>query len=52
MECWFRLLTSEAAVDMAVSLLAMNPLKRMSAQEALEHDYFSKEKPGPCQPRE
>ncbi|KAK6589880.1 cyclin-dependent kinase-related kinase [Cryptosporidium xiaoi] len=43
--------TSEIALDLMRSLLKLNPLERISAKEALEHEYF-KSYPLPCSPSE
>ncbi|EEB08798.2 CMGC/CDK/CRK7 protein kinase Lsk1 [Schizosaccharomyces japonicus yFS275] len=38
---------SEAALDLAKQLLSLNPNKRPSARQALEHPYFTSESPPP-----
>ena len=41
----------EHALDLMEKLLALNPSNRLSAEEALKHDYF-KSQPLPCKPDE
>jgi len=41
----------EQAIDLLQKLLALDPLNRISAQEALDHPYF-KSLPAPCNPSE
>jgi CTD kinase subunit alpha len=43
-------LLSEQALDLAFKLLSLNPERRPTAAEALEHPYFTKELPEPERP--
>ncbi|KAJ1570098.1 kinase subunit of RNA polymerase II carboxy-terminal domain kinase I [Nowakowskiella sp. JEL0078] len=43
---------SPQALDLVDKLLQLDPLKRLSAKEVLEHPYFTFEEPMPCTPSE
>ncbi|ORX90871.1 Pkinase-domain-containing protein [Basidiobolus meristosporus CBS 931.73] len=48
-EADFQDLLSPEAFSLVSSLLSMNPTERPSAEQALQHKYFTSEKPGPCE---
>lgn len=46
-EVYGSLLKTNACIDLAKKLLALNPVERISAEKALQHEYFSEE-PAPA----